>query len=209
MVPLAMLDGVAVRLTVGAGITVTDALSLAVPPEPVQVSVKVALEDILPLLAVPLVAFVPDQLPDAVHEFALALLQESWLAEPLATLDGLAVRLTVGAGMIVTDLLSLAVPPLPVQVKLNVALANRFALVAVPLVAFAPDQPPEAVHELALLLVQDSCVLLPSATLLGLAWSDTVGGAVGSTSVVAVAAIDCADSLRFGLMRSNAVTVYA
>ena len=88
---------------------------------------------------------------------------------PLAILDGLAVRLTVGAGMTFTDLLSLAVPPVPVQVNVNVALANRLALLAVPLVPFAPDQPPEAVHELALLLLQDSCALLPMATLLGLA----------------------------------------
>ena len=111
--------------------------------------------------------------------------------------------------MTFTDLLSLAVPPVPVHVSVNVAFANRLALLAVPLVPFAPDQPPEAVHELALVLLQDSCALLPMATLLGLAWSDTVGGAVGSTSVVALAEADCVDSLRFGLMRSNAVTVYA
>ena len=110
--------------------------------------------------------------------------------------------------MTFTDLLSLAVPPVPVQVNVNVALANRLALAAVPLVPFAPDQPPDAVHELALVLLQDSCALLPMATLLGLAWSDTVGGSVGSTSVVALAVADCADSLRFGLMRSNAVIVY-
>ena len=57
--------------------TVTAAEVVASPPGPVQVSVNVALEDMLPLVAVPLVAFVPDQLPDAVHEVALVLLQES------------------------------------------------------------------------------------------------------------------------------------
>ena len=77
MEPRSTLDGFAVRLTFGAGRMVTDLLSLAVPPVPAHVSVKVALEDILPLAALPLVAFVPDQLPDAVHEVALVLLQES------------------------------------------------------------------------------------------------------------------------------------
>lgn len=57
--------------------TVTAAELVASPPEPVQVSVNVAFDDILLLVAVPLVAFAPDQLPDAVHELALVLLQES------------------------------------------------------------------------------------------------------------------------------------
>jgi hypothetical protein len=37
--PLAIVNGLAVNVTVGAGITVTDAVALALPPTPVQVSV--------------------------------------------------------------------------------------------------------------------------------------------------------------------------
>jgi hypothetical protein len=37
--PLAIDAGLAVKLTVGAGITATDAVALALPPAPVQVSV--------------------------------------------------------------------------------------------------------------------------------------------------------------------------
>jgi hypothetical protein len=56
----------------------------------------------------------------------------------------------------VTVFESLPDPPLPVQVSVNVVVAESAALVAVPLVAFEPDQPPEAVHAVALVLLQVS-----------------------------------------------------
>jgi len=102
---------------------------------------------------------------------------------------------------------SLAVPPEPVQVNVNVVLADSGALAALPLVALEPDQPPpDALHELAFVLVHETCVVAPIATLVGLSVTRTVG-AVGDVCVVAFAGADCGDSLRFGLMRSNAVTV--
>jgi len=49
----------------------------------------------------------------------------------------------------------------------------------VPLVAFVPVQPPEAVHEVALVEDQVTIETLPEVMLAGLAENDTVGGTVG------------------------------
>lgn len=115
--------------------------------------------------------------------------------------------LTVGAPTTATDLVSLPVPAGPVQVSVKVVLVESAPLVVLPLGACAPAHPPDAAHEVALVLVHESCVVPPLATLLGFACSDTVGGDVGDVCVVAFAGADCGDSLRFGLMRSNAVSV--
>ncbi|HUO66484.1 MAG TPA: hypothetical protein VMV37_03060, partial [Gammaproteobacteria bacterium] len=61
----------------------------------------------------------------------------------------------------VTVFESLAEPPGPVQVSVNVVVTVSALLVAVPLVAFEPDQPPDAVHDVAFVLVQVSCVVPP------------------------------------------------
>jgi hypothetical protein len=64
----------------------------------------------------PLTAFVPDQPPEAVQDVALRADQVKVEPLPLATVLGLAVKLTVGAGAetaTVTDWLAL--PPAPVQ----------------------------------------------------------------------------------------------
>ena len=173
--PLTTLDGVAVRLTVGAGVTTTDVASLAVPPAPVHVSVNVASAERLALVVLPLVALAPDQLPDALHEVASVLLQESCVVAPLAMLDGVAVSVTVGGVAIVTVFVSLPVPPIPVQVSVNVVLVSRPSLPVLPLVALAPDQPPDALHDVASVLLQESCVVEPLATLDGVAVRLTVG----------------------------------
>ncbi len=112
-----------------------------------------------------------------------------------------------GSEPTITVFESLAEPPVPVQVSVNIVFTESVLLVALPLVAFAPAQPPDAVHEVALVLVQVSCVVPPIATVLGLTCSDTVGVGGDVVSVVALAGADGVDSLRFGLMRSNAVTV--
>jgi hypothetical protein len=71
-----------------------------------------------PVLCEPLVALLPDHAPEAVQEVALA--DDQLKVEPLprATVLGLAVKLTVGAGA-VTDTVAdcVALPPLPVQVS--------------------------------------------------------------------------------------------
>jgi hypothetical protein len=67
----------------------------------------------------PLVALVPDQAPEAVHEVALVADQVSVELAPLATELGAALKLTVGAGAVtetVADCVALP-PPVPVQVS--------------------------------------------------------------------------------------------
>jgi hypothetical protein len=48
------------------------------------------------VLALPLVALVPLQAPEAAHEVALVLLQVRVLADPASKLEGVADRATVG-----------------------------------------------------------------------------------------------------------------
>ena len=72
------------------------------------------------MLYVPLVAWLPDHAPEAVHE--VALVEDQLKVEPLppVTLDGFALIETVGDGGLaatVTVADWLAVPPAPVQVK--------------------------------------------------------------------------------------------
>ncbi len=76
--------GVAVRVTVGAGggaVTVTVAVADADPPAPEHASVNEVVV-VGEMLAVPLVAFVPDQPPVAVQVVALVLDQVSLDAAP-------------------------------------------------------------------------------------------------------------------------------
>jgi hypothetical protein len=72
-----------------------------------------------PVLALPFVGSLPDQPPDAEQPVALLEDQLSVADPPLATLAGLALRLTVGLGgadtLTVTDWLAL--PPGPLQVS--------------------------------------------------------------------------------------------
>ena len=67
----------------------------------------------------PLVASVPDQPPEAVQEVALVELQVRVAAPPEATLVGLAVSVTVGAGAVTVTVVDCGalVPPDPVQVS--------------------------------------------------------------------------------------------
>ena len=66
----------------------------------------------------PLTALVPDQAPEAAHDVALVEDQVNVEPLPLATVLGLAAKVTVGAGE-VTDTVAdcAALPPLPVQLK--------------------------------------------------------------------------------------------
>jgi len=68
------------------------------------------------VLCDPLIAWLPVQPPEAVQEVALMDVQLSVEALPLATVLGLAVKLTVGAAAVtetVTD--CVALPPVPAQ----------------------------------------------------------------------------------------------
>ncbi len=66
----------------------------------------------------PLVASLPDQAPEAIQEVALVETQVSVVLAPLATVLGLAVKLTVGAGVVTETVADCAaLPPAPTQVR--------------------------------------------------------------------------------------------
>jgi hypothetical protein len=177
--PLLTAVGFAVSVTSGA--TTTVALPEPVPPVPVQVSVKVVAVERLPVVAVPLTACEPPQPPLAAHEVALVVVQVSVEVPPLATEVGLAVRVTVGPlvePVTVTVAVAELVPPVPVQVRVKLVVAVSAPVLMLPLTDCVPFQPPEAVQEVAPVLLQASVAALPRLMLVGLAVSDTVG-AVG------------------------------
>jgi hypothetical protein len=117
--PLATVLGVAVNVTIGAAeVTVTVADCTALPPAPLQVSVYVAFAVSAPVDRVPFRPWLPDQFPDATHDVAFVDDQLRVDALPLATVLGVAVKVTVGAEAVtVTVADCAAVPPAPVQVR--------------------------------------------------------------------------------------------
>jgi hypothetical protein len=134
--------------------------------------------------AEPLTALLPDQPPEPVHAVALADVQFSVAAAPLFTVLGAAERLTVGAGVLTETVVDcVALPPVPVQTNTYVAFAVSAPVDAEPLVAFAPDQAPEAVQEVALVDDHVRLDVPPWATVLGLADSATVGAGLVTDTV--------------------------
>ena len=177
--PFATVVGLALRETVGAGeVTETVADCVALPPVPVQTKVYVVLALSAPVACDPVVAMVPDHPPEAVQEVAFVLDQFNVEAPPLATVLGLALSVTVGAGVgavTATVAACVALPPGPVQVIEYVAFVLRAPVDCEPLTDLLPDQAPPAVHAVALLDDQLRVELLPLLTVLGLALKDTVG----------------------------------
>jgi len=96
------------------------------------------------------------------------------------------VAVPVVAGVTLTVVLCEAVPPAPVQVKVYLVAAVSAAVLCEPLSASVPLQPPEALHEVALLEDQVSFDAAPLATVLGVALSVTEGA-----DVVTVTVADC------------------
>jgi hypothetical protein len=134
------------------------------------------------------VAFVPLQPPDAVHDVAFVELHVSVEAPPLATDVGFAVSVTVAAGTTVTvAVATLLVPPAPVQISEYDVVAVIAPVLCVPLIDLAPLQPPEAVHDVALVELHVSVEVPPLATEVGFADSVTV--AIPGTVTVAVATL--------------------
>jgi len=71
-----------------------------------------------PVACEPLTALVPDQAPEAVQEVALVEDQVNVEPLPLATVLGLAAKVTVGAGEVTETVADCAaLPPLPLQVR--------------------------------------------------------------------------------------------
>ena len=188
--PLDTLVGLAVKVTVGAGtelatVTVTDLLAL--PPPPLQLNVNVLLAAVsATVFAEPLVARLPDHAPEAVQLVALVDDHVSELLLPLDTLVGFAVSVTVGTGEVVVTVTDrLVVPPPPVHVNVNVVSVFSAEVASLPLVAFVPLQPPEAVQLDALLVVHVKVDDPPLTTEVGLAVR-VMEGALDATVTVAV-----------------------
>jgi hypothetical protein len=144
-----------------------------------------------PLDWLPLIDFVPDQLPDAKHAVALLLFQESVDVPPEATVVGLALSCTVGAALD-TETVAVcdAVPPVPLHVSSNSVVLLIASVDSEPLVATDPIQPPEAVQLVASLLLQVRTALAPGATVVGLAVSDTSGGVEATVTPVTATVTD-------------------
>jgi hypothetical protein len=173
--------GSAEIVTVGAGsepTTSTVADSVAVPPAPLQVIVYVLFAVKAPVLIEPAVSWAPDHAPEAVHDVASVLDHVSVELAPASTTVGLAEIATMGAGgeptSTVTELV--AVPPAPLQIIVYVLLAVKAPVLVEPAVAWAPDQAPDAVHDVASVLDHVSVELPPYATDMGLAVNVTTGG---------------------------------
>ena len=118
----------------------------------------------------------PLQPPDALHEVALVDDHVSCVLPPLDTLVGLAPRLTVGDGNVTaTTTASDAVPPSPLHASVNVVSAVSAPVLSDPDVALLPLQPPDAMHEPALVLDHDNVVDVPDKMDAAAAVMSTVG----------------------------------
>lgn len=173
--PLATLVGVAVKTSVGAVRILMVTLFVILPPPPVQVSEKALAIVSAPLDSLPDVAFMPDQAPDALQAVALVADQLRVAASPAATLVGAAVRLSVGAGRILTVAFFVTLPPAPVHVSEKLLAVVSAPLDWLPDVALVPDQAPEALQLVASVADQTRFDAEPLATLVGLALKLRVG----------------------------------
>jgi hypothetical protein len=110
--------GLAEMFTIGAGLTVTIAVAVVLPPVPVAVAVYVVVAEGLTDCVPPEAAIVYElpSLPLTVTVFAL--LADTVKVEelPAAIEVGLALMVTVGAGLMVTVADAEAFPPLPLTV---------------------------------------------------------------------------------------------
>jgi hypothetical protein len=130
----------------------------------------------VPVLCVPLVLFVPLQTPEAVHDVALAELHVSDEAAPLAIEVGFAASVTAGVpGTVTVAVAILLVPPAPAHANEYAVVAVRTPVLWLPLVASAPLQPPEAVHDVAADELQISVEAVPLLTVVCAAPRDAVG----------------------------------
>lgn len=137
------------------------------------------------MLCVPLTASVPAHAPEAVQEVALVEDQVNVEVPPLATLVGLALKDTVGAGADTVTVADCdADPPVPVHASVNLVVAVKAEVLAEPLMGSDPLQPPDAVQAVALVADQVRAEAAPVVTVLGFADS-VMAGAAWVTETVA------------------------
>jgi hypothetical protein len=135
-----------------------------------------------PVVWVPLVGLAPAQAPEAAQEAAFDADHCKVALAPLATMFGLADRLTTGGGGVTDTVVDwVAAPAGPLQVNVKVVFAVSAPVGCEPLIALLPAQPPAAVHRVALALDQVSVAAPPEFTVLGDALKVTVGGALTET----------------------------
>jgi len=104
--------------------------------------------------------------------------------------DKLAVPLgTCCDAITVTVELWVAVPAGPEQLMVYVVLVVRGAVEREPLMASAPDQPPEPAHDVALVEDQASMAVLPLEMVVGFALKLTAGAAAATVTVADCAAV--------------------
>lgn len=163
----------------------TVVLAWAVPPAPLQLSENVVALASTAEFSLPEVSLLPLHPPEAVQDVAFVDDHDNTLVPPLATLVGEADKLTVGAGVAAvteTDVDACVVPPLPVQLRLNVVFVLSAPVLELPEVDFVPLQPPDAEQDVAFVDDQRSVLLLPLVTDVGEADSETVGAGVGAVT---------------------------
>ncbi len=139
--------------------TVTLTESVVLPPAPLQVRLKLLFEVIALMVCEPEVALLPDQSPEAIQSVTLLLFQLS-VVEPFSDTElGFAEKESVGNGAATVTLTeSFALPPAPLQARLKLLSAVNVLIVWEPDVDLLPDQSPEAVQSVVLLLLQLSVV---------------------------------------------------
>lgn len=149
----------------------------------------------VPVFWLPLADLAPTQSPEAVQEVGLLVALQVRVELPPVVIEiGLAASDTTGAAGIVTCtamLLAKPVPPALVQDRLYryVLAVFNVPVLALPLAALAPAQPPEAVQVVGLLVtLQVRVAALPTNIEPGLADSDTTG-VLGNTWITAVSMV--------------------
>lgn len=162
----------------------TDTMETAVPPDPVQVKVKVEVALTGPTTALPEVARLPDHAPDAEQDEASVEDQVSVTFAPASTLASLALRETVGSGsgstaFTVTLTAVSVTPPVPLQLIENVVFAFSGPTASLPDTALEPDHPPAALQLVALADDHVSVTLSPASIVEALALKLTVGSGSG------------------------------
>jgi hypothetical protein len=186
--PAATAAGDAVNVTVGWGRMFTTATTGAVtPPGPRHVSAYTVVAVNGPVLWLPLVASVPLQPREAVHEVALTELQVMTAAPPETIDVGAAESTAVGGGINITVAVDGAeAPPPPEQTMEKFVVAVIGAVFWLPLAASMPLQPPDAVHESAFAELHVNVELPPTATAAGVAARVTVGTGITVMATVTV-----------------------
>jgi hypothetical protein len=170
------------NVNVAVGMIFTIALAREVPPVPLQLSEYEVGVAKAPVLWLPLRPTEPFQPPLAVQDVELLEVHVNVERPPAATTGGDAVNVTVGTGRMVTVVTMGAVtPPGPAQMSEYAVAAVNGPVLWLPLAANVPLQPPEALHEVALVELHVSTEAFPEATAVGAAASLAVGAGINAT----------------------------